>query len=109
MATQTDSRKINEVRSRLAQAVMGACTLIATIIVIAAVLVAVRGSINAQNDIVRLVLDVAQTFDGPLSRREGVFDFDGKYGRTLDAVVNWGLAAVVWLGIGRVASRLIQP
>lgn len=109
MATQTDTKKTNEVRARLAQVVLGACTLIATLIIIAAALVALRGSINAQNDIVRLVLDIAGTFDGPLSRREGIFDFDGKYGVTLDAVVNWGIAAVVWLGIGRIASRVIAP
>lgn len=114
MATETKSNKggfnkTDQMRSRLAQLVLGACTLIAALLVLAAILVALRGSINATNDVVQLIKNIAKTFDGPLSRDSGVFSFDGKRGVTLDALVNWGIAAVVWLGIGKIASGLIRP
>ncbi|MCY7396518.1 MAG: hypothetical protein LH468_10270 [Nocardioides sp.] len=107
--TKTEGKKTDELRTRLARVVLGACTLVAALIVLGAVLVAVRGSINADNDLVRLLLDIAETFDGPFSRKDGIFDFDGTYGVTLDAVVNWGIAAVVWLGVGRIVSGVIRP
>ena len=50
---------------------------------------------NRDNAIVTFVLDMADKLDGPFSRDNGVFTFEGKDGETKGALVNWGIAAVV--------------
>lgn len=103
------NQPIAEVRSRLAQVVEIATLVIALLLVIGAVLVAFRGSINNDNDLVRLVLNIADTFDGPLSRKDGVFDFSGKSRITQNALANWGLAAALYLIVGRILGKVIRP
>jgi len=109
VATDTDVSKTAELRTNLAKVVAGACTLIALFIILGAALIALRGNINSDNSLVKVIIDIADTFDGPFSRKGGIFDFSGKNAVTKDALVNWALAAAVWLGIGRVAARLIHP
>jgi hypothetical protein len=109
VASNTETTKTVELRTNLARVVGGACSLIALIIIIGAALVALRGNINSDNSLVKLVIDVADTFDGPFSRTDGIFDFTGKNAVTKEALVNWAIAAAVWLGIGRIASSLIKP
>jgi hypothetical protein len=58
---------------------------------------------------VKFVLDVADAIDGPFSRGNGIFDFHGENGDIKDAVVNWGIAALVYLAIGRYLQRLLAP
>ena len=48
-------------------------------------------------------------FDGPLSRDHGIVTFSGAKAVTKEALVNWGLAALVYLLVGRVLDRLIRP
>jgi hypothetical protein len=108
--TKTSNKQpIDDVRARLAQVIEIATLVIALVLVIAAVLVAFRGSINNQNSLVEFVLNIARTFDGPLSPNDGVFTFTGKSARTQNALANWGLAAALYLVVGRILGRVVRP
>ena len=41
--------------------------------------------------------------------QDGIFEFHGENAATKDAVVNWGIAAIVYLAIGRYLQRLLAP
>ena len=96
----------DQVRRLLAQAVWLVAALFALVLAIGALLVAVDQT-NRGNDLVQFILDAANAVDfGVFDRRDGVMKFEGK---SANALVNWGLAAVVWLVLGRIADRLIRP
>ena len=54
---------------------------------------------------VKLITDVADAISGPFSRDNGIFDFTGKNAESKNALLNWGIAAIVYLLIGRVPGR----
>lgn len=92
--------------SRVIRLVFGA---LALILAVGAVLVVLRDSVNEQNTIVRFVLDVADGVAGPFSRDNGIFDFSGSNAVAKNALVNWGIAAVAYLVVGRVLASLVAP
>lgn len=101
--------QVDKVRAQVARALQLACTAIAIITALAAISIAVRGSINNGNVLVEFARDVAGFFDGPLARQDGIFNFTGESAITRNALVNWGIAAVVWFFIGRILSLLVRP
>lgn len=107
-ATETMSR-FDQVRVRVAQVIRIVFLLLAALLAIGAVLVALRHNINEGNVLVRLVREIDDAIDGPFSRQNGIFDFSGKGAVTKEALVNWGMAAIVYLLIGRVLERLVRP
>ncbi len=109
MADSATHSQITHARTVLARVLQLACTAIAVIMAVGALFIAIRGSINTGNSIVEFVTDVAGFFDGPLARQNGIFSFDGAGAITKNALLNWGLAAVVWLIIGRIASLVVRP
>ncbi|MGJ9421764.1 hypothetical protein [Aeromicrobium sp. CF3.5] len=109
MAERTARSQTAHVRTLLARALQLACTAIAVILALGALFIAVRGSINNGNSIVEFVTDVAGFFDGPLARQDGIFAFSGDGAITKNALLNWGLAAIVWIIIGRIASLVVRP
>ena len=72
-------------------------------------LVVLRGNINADNSIVKFIIDTADAISGPFSRDDGIFYFTGKNAESKNALLNWGIAAIVYLLIGRVLANLIAP
>ena len=46
---------------------------------------------------------------GVFYRDDGVKEFTGENAATKNALFNWGLAAVVWLVVGRILDRIIRP
>jgi hypothetical protein len=82
---------------------------LAAILALGAVLVVLRDNVNEQNAIVKFITDVADAVSGPFSRDNGIFDFSGKNATAKNALVNWGIAAIVYLVIGRVLAGLIAP
>lgn len=72
---------------------------IATVIVVGILLTVLEA--NRSNDVVALVLDAARWLVGPF---KGLFDLDSQ---KLQVAVNWGLAAAVYLLIGRLVARLL--
>ena len=80
----------------------------ALFLAIGALLVALDA--NQGNGLVSFVLDGADTVDlGVFSRVEGIKDFGKPNADVKNALVNWGMAAVVWLVAGRVLDRIIRP
>lgn len=95
-------------RLRLSQIVWLAAVVCALFLAVGALLVALDA--NPDNALVRFVLDVADVVDlGVFSRDNGVFTFSGADAETKNALVNWGLAAVGYLVVGRLLERLIRP
>jgi hypothetical protein len=86
-------------RASLARAVIIAATAVALILVLGIVLVALEA--NQSNDIVQVVRDVATFLAGPF---DGLFTLDSN---KAEKAVNWGIAAVVWYGLGRLIARLL--
>jgi hypothetical protein len=101
----------NQARARVAQVIWILCALAALVLAAGALCVALKA--NADNSLVKFVLDTADKLDlGVFSRgKDGVFHWKGNShaAATKNAVVNWGLAAVVWLVGGKILERVIAP
>jgi hypothetical protein len=97
----------NAVRSRIASVIWLVAVICALFLAIGALLVALKA--NENNSIVQFVLDGANKLDGPFSRDNGLFTFQGASAATKSALVNWGIAAVIYLVIGKVLDRVIRP
>ena len=88
---------------------------LAAVLAIGALLVAFRHNVSESNALVRFIKGFADLIDGPFSRGHGVFHFHGTGRRaaasavTKNALVNWGIAAVVYLALGRVLGHLVAP
>ncbi len=96
------------VRARIAQLVWLVCVLCAIVLALGALLVALKA--NGDNALVQFIKDAASSVDlGVFDRGDGVLKFDGDNAATKNALVNWSLAAVVWLIIGRILDRIIRP
>jgi len=96
------------VRLRLAQLVWLVCVLAALVLAAGALLVALKA--NKDNDLVTWILDAAAKLDlGVFDRENGIKDFTGENAEIKEALLNWGLAAIVWLVGGRIIDRIIRP
>jgi hypothetical protein len=96
-------------RTQAARAIRIVFGVLATILALGALLVVLRANINEDNAVVKLVTDVAEAISGPFSRENGIFDFTGKNAESKNALLNWGIAAIVYLAIGRILSNVISP
>ena len=99
----------NAIRTKIARAVRIIFGVLAAILALGALLVVLRDNINENNSVVKLITDVADAISGPFSRDNGIFDFSGKNAESKNALLNWGIAAIVYLLIGRVLANLIAP
>ena len=100
----------NLVRTRIAQLVWAVCVIAALILAVGALCIALKA--NTDNSLVKFCIDTADKLDfGVFSRTDGVAHWKGHSHSALtkNAVVNWGLAAVVWLIIGQVLASIIRP
>ena len=102
---------VTAVRTRVAQVVWVVCVVAAVFLAAGALCIALKA--NPDNALVRFILQTADKLDlGVFSRgKDGVAHFKGHTHEALtkNALVNWGLAAVVWLVVGRVLERIIRP
>lgn len=96
------------VRARIATVLQIVTVVFAVVLVLGALLVAAGDVINRDNVIARFVLGFAELVDGPLDRENGIVQFDGENSERWQALVNWGLAALVWYLIGRLLGRLVR-
>jgi hypothetical protein len=100
----------NQIRGRVAQVVWIVCVVAALILASGALCIALKA--NPDNALVKFCIDTADKLDfGVFSRADGVAHWAGQSHEALtkNACVNWGLAAVLWLVIGKVAERIIRP
>ena len=77
-------------RTRVAQLLWTLCVLAALVLAVGALLVAIDA--NEDNGLVSLVRE-----------------FSGESAETKNALVNWGLGAVVYLLVGRLLERVVRP
>ena len=106
--TRSAATATNAVRARLAQLVWLVCVLCALVLALGALLVALKA--NTDNALVVFIKDAADAVDlGVFDPQDGVMKFEGENAATKNALVNWGLAAIVWLVIGRILDRIIRP
>ncbi len=90
------------VRNQVASVVWLAAVVCALFLAVGALLVALK--MNQDNAIVAFVTDVANKIDfGELKQ------FAGKNAEVKAALTNWGIAAVIYLLIGKVLDRAIRP
>jgi len=86
-------------RASLARAVTLAATAVAVVLVAGILLVVLEA--NRSNDLVQVVRDAARFLAGPF---DGLFSLERN---KVEIAVNWGIAAVVWLLLGRLVARLL--
>ena len=97
-----------KIRATLAQLVWLACALAALVLAAGALLIALEA--NRSNDAVDLILRAANVVDlDVFSRSDGIKQFRGEGAEVKNALVNWGLASIVWLVAGRILYRVIRP
>ena len=96
------------VRTRVAQVVWLLFVVAALFLAIGALCIAL--DFNRDNALVAFVLDGADFFDLDIfSRTDGIKQFSGEGAETKNALLNWGIAAVAYLVVGRILERLIRP
>jgi hypothetical protein len=86
-------------RASIARAVMLIASAVALVLVVGILLVVLEA--NRSNELVQFVRDAASTLAGPF---DGLFTLDSN---KAEKAVNWGLAAVVWVALGRLISGLL--
>ncbi len=98
----------NAVRSKVATVVWLVAVVCALFLAVGALLIALKA--NEENSIVHFIISGAEKLDGPFSLKDGIFTFpDDQDGRVKSALTNWGIAAVVYLVIGKILDRVIRP
>jgi hypothetical protein len=96
------------VRNKVATVVWLVAVVCALFLAVGALLIALKA--NENNSIVELIISGAETLDGPFSLTDGIFTFaEDEDGRVKSALTNWGIAAVVYLVIGKILDRIIRP
>jgi len=93
-------------RNRIASVVWLIAVVCALFLAVGALLIALDA--NQDNPVVAFVLDGAAYLDGPFSRENGIFTFSADQ-EARGALVNWGIAAVLYLVAGRILDRVIRP
>jgi hypothetical protein len=96
------------VRRRVAGVVWLLAVVCALFLAVGALLVALQA--NPNNPVVEFILKGADALDGPFSLKNGIFTFPNTDdGQVKSALTNWGIAAVVYLVIGKILDRVIRP
>lgn len=99
---------VNRLRTLLGEIVWVVCLLAAAALLVGAALVVLEA--NTGNALVAGVLKAADWADlGVFSRTAGIKQFTGENALVKNTFVNWGLGAVAWLVVGRVARRFLTP
>lgn len=102
------STTVSQVRTRVAQVVWLVFVVAAVFLAVGALCIAL--GFERDNPLVAFILDGADFFDLDIfSRDGGIKDFTGSNAAVKNALFNWGLGAIVWLIVGRIVVRIIQP
>ncbi|QWC87010.1 hypothetical protein KLP28_14950 [Nocardioidaceae bacterium] len=101
---------MNEARRRVAPLVWIVFAVLALVLIAGALLIALGDNVNRQNGGVQFIIDTAANLDlGIFSRDDGIFTFNGENAEAKSALVNWGIAAIVYLVVGKLLQRIVQP
>ncbi|HWI43391.1 MAG TPA: hypothetical protein VNS81_07205 [Nocardioides sp.] len=108
--TTADRRTLNAARIRdsAARVVWVVCMTLALILAIAAFTYALEA--NEDNGLVKLVRQLADAFDlGFFDLENPVKRFKAPNAEVKTALFNYGIAAVVYLVVGRLLERILRP
>jgi hypothetical protein len=109
--TEQASAAVRKARTMIAQAVWAVAVLFAVILAGGALCVALKA--NPDNNLVQFLVDTADKLDFGVfeTGSTGIYHATGDTHEALtkNALVNWGIAAVVWLILGGVVSKIIRP
>lgn len=96
------------VRVQIARVVGLVFLLLALVLALAALCIALEA--NPDNSFVTFVLDAADAVDlGVFDLANPIKEFGGDKGPTKEALLNYGLGAVVYLVVGRILERIVRP
>lgn len=102
---------VKRIRTVIARIVWFVCVFFALILAAAVLLVAIEA--NTSNDLVRFVGDTSDMIDlGLFDLSDPIKDFNTQvpnFSDTGTVLFNYGLAAIAWLVIGRIADAVIRP
>jgi hypothetical protein len=100
---------IDSLRTLVGQVVWIAAVVCALFLAVGALCIALDA--NRDNPLVSFVLEGAETVSlGVFSvRGDGVFDFVGANSQIKNALVNYGLGALLYLVVGRIVERVLRP
>ena len=102
------STTVSQVRTRVAQVVWLFFVIAAVFLAVGALCVAL--DFNPKNPLVEFFISGANFFDLDIfSRRDGIKTFQGSNADVKNALFNWGIGAIVWLIVGRIVVKVIQP
>jgi hypothetical protein len=102
------SDRADAVRSRLASLVWLVAVVCATVLAVAALLVALRA--DHGNAVVSLVEHTAHRLDlGVLGLVDGILTPKHDPHQVEVALVSWSIAAVLYLVVGKIADRIVRP
>jgi hypothetical protein len=104
------STTVSQVRSRVAQVVWLLFVVAAVFLAVGALCIALDFQKN--NPLVEFFLAGADFFDlgiFSIEKGEGIKSFGGANADVKNALFNWGIAAIVYLIVGRIVVRIIQP
>jgi hypothetical protein len=104
--------EVKKIRIFVARVLWAICAVCAVILAIAVLLIAVDA--NPQNDLVRWMVQRADNVDlGFFDLQNPIKDWDEKEKNPAEdvktALFNYGIAAIVWLGIGKLLDRVVRP
>lgn len=101
---------VAQVRTRVAQVVWLLFVVAAVFLAVGALCIAL--GFDKNNPLVAFILDGANFFDLDIfsrQRGEGIKTFHGSNADVKNALFNWGIGAIVYLIVGRIVVRIIQP
>jgi hypothetical protein len=98
----------DKVRATAARVVWGFSLFFGLMMASAALLIALEA--NPDNNLVHFVLDFAKAIDlGVFDLDNPIRGFEGENSKVKEALLTYGLGGIVYLIIGRVLERVIQP
>jgi len=102
---------VKKARKWIARGAWLLCAVCALFLAVGALLISLHGAgSNPDNGLYKFVVNTGDRLDlGAFSRDNGLFSFEGKNAETKNALTNWGIAAVLWLIVGRFLDRIIRP
>ncbi|WP_139978324.1 hypothetical protein [Nocardioides litoris] len=103
--------QVAKVRTLVARVLWLVCALFALVLALAVLLIALEA--NDRNELVRWIIARAADVDlHYFSLTNPIKDFDTAKGPSDDvgtALLNYGIAAIVWLGIGKLLDKIVRP
>jgi len=102
---------VKKVRTWVGRGAWLLCAVFALILAVGALLISLHGAgSNPDNGLYKFFVESGDKLDlSAFSRDNGLFSFEGKNAETKNALTNWGIAAVLWLILGRFLDRIIRP